>query len=464
MILEIALSPEVRGVVAALHAAGGHPLVVGGRVRDALAGLPLEDVDLEVYGLSAEAIEEVLKRSGKVHAVGKSFGIFKLALNQEILDVALPRRESKTGRGHRGFMVEADPSMTPQEAAARRDFTINAMAWDPVSREVLDFFGGLDDLKQRRLRHTSPAFVEDPLRVLRGMQFAARFDLNPDETTLRLCAELFREYDTLAIERIWGEWWKWAAKASRPSAGLRFLRDSGWRLAYPELAALEGCPQEPDWHPEGDVWTHTLLVVDEAAAIAARDDLGEEDRGVLVLAGLVHDLGKPETTLVENGRIRSPGHTATVHIFQRFLQRIGAPSRLSDRVIALSREHLCYLDFSGSARQVRRLARRLGEGGETIQNLARLTEADHGGRAPLPKGLPAAVADLLRIAQDVAAIDAVPKPLLLGRHLIPCGIPPGPAMGECLKAAYEAQLDGAFDSLEGGLNWVRTHFPELMGG
>lgn len=458
--LNLDLSAGVREVIAALRAAGGRSLVVGGGVRDALMGRPGKEWDLEVYGLSPPAIEGILGTFGKVHAVGKSFGILKLALSGETIDVALPRRESKTGRGHKGFLVEADPRMTPREAASRRDFTINAMAWDPETAEILDFFGGLQDLQDRRLRHVGPAFAEDPLRVLRGVQFAGRFGMHGDPATLALCSELFAEYDSLPGERVWGEWWKWASRSTVPSAGLRFLRDGGWRTAYPELAALEGCPQEPEWHPEGDVWTHTLLVVDEAASIASRDQLGEADRAVLVLAGLIHDLGKPETTFVDNGRIRSPGHGATVHTFRNFLARLGAPAWLAERVIALAREHLSYLDFSGTGRQVRRLARRLAEGGETILMLARLTEADHGARPPLPKGLPEEMAALVQAARDLEAADSVPPPLLQGRHLLDLGMAPGPAMGECLRAAYDAQLDGAFDTLEEGLVWIRTHIPQ----
>lgn len=452
--LTLPLEPGVQRLLAAIRAAGGRPLVVGGAVRDAVLGLVPKDVDVEVYGLPADPLAAALAGVGKVNAVGKSFGVLKVTFDGATIDVALPRRENKQGRGHKGFMVAPDATMTPAEAAARRDYTINAMAWDPATEELLDFFGGQDDARRRVLRHVGPAFAEDPLRVLRGMQFAARFDCTVDPATAELARTLAPEYGDLPVERVWDEWWKWASKSARPGAGLRFLEACGWMAHYPELVALDGCPQEPEWHPEGDVLTHTALVTDAAAAVAVRDGLAAEDRGVLVLAALVHDLGKPETTAVTDGRIRSIGHTNTRETFRAFLARVGAPARVVERVVALCVEHLVHIGFSGSARQVRRLATRLGAAGETIATLARLVEADHDGRPPLPGGLPDDMRALLDVAREVSAAETAPVPLLLGRHLIEMGVAPGPAMGRWLQAAYEAQLDGAFDTLDGARAWI----------
>lgn len=452
--LTLPLEPGVQRLLAAIRAAGGRPLVVGGAVRDAVLGLVPKDVDVEVYGLPADPLAAALAGVGKVNAVGKSFGVLKVTFDGATIDVALPRRENKQGRGHKGFMVAPDATMTPAEAAARRDYTINAMAWDPATEELLDFFGGQDDARRRVLRHVGPAFAEDPLRVLRGMQFAARFDCTVDPATAELARTLAPEYGDLPVERVWDEWWKWASKSAHPGAGLRFLEACGWMAHYPELVALDGCPQEPEWHPEGDVLTHTALVTDAAAAVAVRDGLAAEDRGVLVLAALVHDLGKPETTAVTDGRIRSIGHTNTRETFRAFLARVGAPARVVERVVALCVEHLVHIGFSGSARQVRRLATRLGAAGETIATLARLVEADHDGRPPLPGGLPDDMRALLDVAREVSAAETAPVPLLLGRHLIEMGVAPGPAMGRWLQAAYEAQLDGAFDTLDGARAWI----------
>lgn len=453
----IDLPADVGAVVDALAARGGRALLVGGLVRDALLGIDADkDIDLEVFGLPEEAIAEVLGRFGRVHEVGKSFGVFKLRLESASeLDVSLPRRESKRGRGHRGFDIESDPSLSPREAATRRDYTVNAMSWDPRTGEVLDFFDGRGDLRRRVLRHTSPRFAEDPLRVLRGFQLAARLDFTIDPATAVFASPLAAEYDTLAPERIWGEWEKWASRGRRPSAGIDVLKRTGWLSLYPEIAALEGCPQDPEWHPEGDVYTHTLLVLDAAARIAARDALSSADRTVLVLAALCHDLGKPETTIIENGRVRSPGHADRGSTLESLLARLAAPERISRRVLALSRFHLAHLGFEGSKRHVRRLARALELEGETIPMLARLVEADHDARPPLPGGLPASMRLMLDVAHEVDVENAAPRPLLQGRHLLELGCAPGPRMGELLTAAYEAQLDGHFGDLDGALTWAR---------
>jgi tRNA nucleotidyltransferase (CCA-adding enzyme) len=290
------------------------------------------------------------------------------------------------------------------------------------------------------------------------MQFAGRFRLRAASATVELSRELFDEYDTLAIERVWAEWYKWAAKSAQPSLGLLYLEQCGWRKAYAELEALQECPQDPEWHPEGDVWTHTLLVTDAAASIAGRDGLVDDDRGVLVLAALTHDLGKPETTVVDGCRVRSPGHTDRLQTYERFLARIGCPRGIAERVVVLARHHMTHLDFAGSPRHVRRAARSLGEGGETIEMLARLVEADHSARPPLPGGMPEKMANMLEEARALAASESAPEPLLMGRHLLELGVLAGPGMGEILKAAYEAQLDGAFQVLEEAKVWVRKEF------
>ncbi len=456
----ITLGPTPKAVVDALTVRGGRPIVVGGAVRDALLGLEAGDLDIEVYHLDVDAVASALEAGQLgVHAVGRAFGVLKATGPDGVtVDVALPRRENKEGRGHRGFVVTPDPAMPFAEAAARRDFTINALGWDPVGNELLDPHGGEEDLERRVLRHVGPAFAEDPLRVLRGVQLAARFELDAASETVTLCRALRDEYVELAAERVWAEWWKWATLARSPSRGLTLLAQCSWRALYPELEALEGCAQDPEWHPEGDVWTHTLLVCDAAAAIAERDALEPEARGVLLLAALTHDLGKPATSFVDqDGRVRSPGHAQASETYAAFLHSIGAPAALCRRVIALDECHLDHLGFQGTARAIRRLARRLGEkGGETIESLLRLVEADANGRPPLPGGLPDAARRLKERAEEIRLADAVPQRILLGRHLLVEGHAPGPALGVLLDAAYEAQLDGHFDTLEGALAWVRS--------
>lgn len=456
------LERALADLCALVRDAGGEALLVGGCVRDAALGLPAKDLDVEVYGVAPARLLDRLAARFSIDLVGHVFGVVKV--HGLPIDVAIPRRESKAGLGHGGFEILSDPAMTLEEAAARRDYTINAMAYDPGSGEIIDHYGGLRDLEARVLRHTTEKFAEDPLRVLRGLQLAGRFDLRAAPETVELARGLLPELPTLPLERVWGEWHKWAVRSLRPSAGLAFLRQCGWHAAWPGLAALEGCPQDLVWHPEGDVWTHTLLVVDEAVRLAERDRLTEEDRAVLVLAALCHDLGKPEATTIDGGRVRSPGHADRSEPAERFLDRIGAPPRCRERVLALCRHHLTHLDFAGSAAHVRRLARALGEAGESIRMLAWLVEADHSGRPPLPKGLPAGMSRMLEVARAVAAADAAPRPVLLGRHLLELGLEPGPRMGEILRAAYEAQLDGVFETVEGGRAWALGRFPEDLAG
>src|SRR5436190_5217880 len=188
--------------------------LVGGCVRDWLLQVPTKDYDIEVFGLGYQDLAQALEQWGKVDFVGRSFGVVKLTLpSRRVYDFSIPRRDSKTAPGHKGFEVRFDPALTPAEAAARRDYTINSLMFDPRSNQLLDFFGGRNDLETRILRHTSAAFPEDPLRVLRGMQFAARFELTAAEETTTLARSIKSTYRELAKERVRDEWFKWAQKS-----------------------------------------------------------------------------------------------------------------------------------------------------------------------------------------------------------------------------------------------------------
>lgn len=431
-----------------LKAAGGRVLAVGGAVRDALLGRPAHDLDLEVYGLAPERLRALLAEDFELDLVGQSFGVLKI--RRLPIDVAIPRRESKRGLGHKGFEIHSDPSLSEAEAATRRDFTINAIAWDPVSGEVLDPAGGARDLAAGVLRHVSEKFSEDPLRVLRGVQLAARFELAVAPETVALCRTI--EPEGLAQERVFEEWRKLVVQGRRPSLGLDFLRASGWVRHSPELAALIDCPQDPEWHPEGDVWTHTLHVMDAFAD----ERLGDEREDLVVgFACLCHDFGKPATTEIEGGRVRSPGHEAEGEAPTRaFLARLTREEGLADAVVPLVREHLkpiqLYRERAGAA-AVRRLARRVGR----IDRLVRVARADHRGRPPRPfDGFPAGDWLLAR-AERLAVAAAAPRPIVMGRHLIELGLEPGPHFAPLLEACFEAQLDGRFADLEHGLAYAR---------
>ncbi len=433
--------------------------LVGGCVRDSLLGKPVKDFDVEVFGVDYPELVAGLKRWGRVDLVGKSFGVAKLSgPDREQFDFSIARRDSKTAPGHKGFSIDLDPSLEPKDAAARRDYTVNALMFDPRSGEVLDFFGGQRDLAAGILRHTSDAFTEDPLRVLRGMQFASRFGLVGAPETLALCRSIRHTHSELPPERLREEWFKWASRSVKPSLGLRFLAESGWIENYPELEAMMRTPQDPEWHPEGDVFIHTGHCLDALVGLEEWQTAHETGRIVLSLAVLLHDVGKPQVTheAERHGRIRivSPGHEEVgVSIAERFFNRLGLPNVLRDRVPPLIRNHMvCHTNWSSHA--VRRLARRLEP--ENIADLCTVMTADHMGRPPKPAIVPEGVVELLQRAHELQVKDSSPKPVLLGRHLLELGWKPGEAMGEMLKTAFEAQLDGAFHDVDGAVAWVKA--------
>ena len=458
------LPPDLRAMLDAVRRVG-RPRLVGGGVRDWLLGIAPKDFDVEVAGVDFEALHRALGPFGSTDVVGRSFGVIKVRSRAtgEEYDFSLPRRESKTGAGHRGFAVEPDPALSDADAAARRDFTVNAIALDPFSGEIIDPHGGRRDLAARVLRHTSAAFVEDPLRVLRAFQLAARFDFALAGETATLCRTIASTFPELPLERVWGEWEKWATKSTRPSRGLAVLEETGWLRHFPEVAALRGTPQEPEWHPEGDVFTHTQHCVD---ALVALDDWRASDasrRRRLMFGVLAHDFGKPPTTarVEKRGQLRwtSPGHEATGGpLAQNFLRRIGAPLELDAPVSALVVHHLAHhhgaAEFTDTS--VRRLARKLAPA--TIDDLAVVMRSDANGRPPLPSAeVHVRIDELVAKAHALELAARAPKPIVLGRHLIELGMKPGPEFKPIIDAAFEAQLDGAFSDEAGGVAWVTAH-------
>jgi tRNA nucleotidyltransferase (CCA-adding enzyme) len=445
------MDAEIRAILAAIATAGGAPYCVGGAVRDAVAGHAFKDIDVEVFGLLADALIDILKRFGQVDTVGMAFGVIKLTTQQGDYDFSLPRRDNKRGQSHRDFTIEVDLAMTVEEAAARRDFTMNSMAL-AIDNTLLDPFHGRADMQAKILRHTSAAFAEDPLRVLRGMQFAARFGMTLAPETAQLAAALKSEYPALSIERVWGEWEKWAAGGKYPAKGLEALEQSGWLALYPELAALRGVQQDPEWHPEGDAWVHTKWVTDAAARIADREALPRDERVALLLGALCHDLGKAVTTVFARGRWRSPGHDeAGARLARTFLASIGAPDKVIGKVTELTLHHMAHLYGVPNARVARRLGAKLTH--VTPYLLGLVMEADHSGRPPLAPHMPVAATKLVALMEQEAGRS---KPLLMGRHLLELGLKPGPALGALLQEAFEAQLDGAFADVAEGIAWLRA--------
>ena len=431
----------------AIRDSGGRALLIGGCVRDALMGVKPKDWDLEVYGVAPERLREILDRFGSVNVVGEAFTVYKLGSD---VDVSLPRRERKSGRGHRAFVIEGDPSMSFADASRRRDFTINAILQDPLTGEIIDPFGGQRDIEQGVLRAVSAeTFVEDSLRVLRAAQFAARFEFRVEPETVELCRSI--DLSDLPAERIWGELEKMLLRAQRPSVGLGWLHALGvLEKLFPEIQALIDVPQDPEWHPEGDVFVHTRLTVDQARQ--SIDSLPYPRQVTVMLAALAHDFGKPATTEFIEGRLRSRGHEAAgVPPTESFLTRINVHTidgyDVRSQVISLVREHLKPGEFYKKQDEVgegafRRLARRCEP-----DLLYRVAKADSLGRnapwVPQEKWYGSEAQEwFIQRARELDVEQRAPEPLLLGRHLLALGLEPGPRIGEITSAVYEMQLDG----------------------
>ena len=433
-------------------AAGGRALIVGGWVRDRLMGHASKDIDVEVFGIDAARLKEMLETIAPVNTVGESFTVYKVAG----LDVSLPRRESKTARGHRGFAVTGDPALSIREAARRRDFTINAISWDPLTHEYVDPFDGRGDIDARVLNAVDPRrFPDDSLRVLRAVQFAARFEFALDPGTRELCRRI--DLDDLPAERVWGEIEKLLLKAVRPSIGFALALDLGVvERLFPELDALVGCPQEAEWHPEGDVWIHTLLVLDQARQRI--DGLDYPQQVAVMLGALCHDLGKPPTTAFVDGRVRSLEHEEEgIAPANALLDRLNVHSvqgyDVRRQVLGFVANHLKPGMFAKAQPPVgdgafRRLAQKVD-----LELLAIVAKADCEGRGG---GFDCSAMDwFLARARQLGVEHAPPEPLVKGRHLIEMGVQPGPALGDVLRHVYERQLDGGVATFDEALALAR---------
>jgi len=442
--------------------AGGRALLAGGWVRDFARGVDSVDYDIEVYGLEAPVLRSLIEAHGKVDAVGEAFTVYKVRLRDRerrksfVVDVSLPRRESKTGRGHRGFVIEGDPWMSFEDAARRRDFTINAMMYDPLADDILDPYGGREDMSRKVIRVVDPTtFVEDSLRVLRAMQFAARFEYSIDAATIELCRAI--DLSDLPAERIWAEVEKWLVQSRRPSLGLRAARDLGvTEKLWPEIHALIDCPQDPIAHPEGDVFIHTGMVLDEARKLI--DDLPRPKQIGVMLAALCHDLAKPYTTKVESGRIKAREHEMMgVAVTERFLDRL--------KLFTLDnydarRQTLALVELHAVPHQWFKTPEAITDG--MFRRLALKTELDLLYRVALADCLgrkgdfkPEAEEWFIARARSLGVEERPPKPLLMGRHVLDLGLQPGPQVGEITRAVYEMQLDGEIAALDDAIEAAR---------
>ena len=441
----------INSILAEIRREGGRGLYVGGTVRDRYMGVESKDIDVEVYKLSLDKLQEILSRYGSVDIIGRSFGTLKIhGLN---VDFSLPRTDNKKGKGHKGIEVKVDPFLSYKDAAERRDLTMNAMWYDPLTEEEADYFDGKKDIDAKVLRATDPyTFLEDPLRALRVVQFASRFEMWPDAQLSGLCK--WADLSELSSERIFEEFKKLLEKGKRPSIGLSFMRRTDMLRFFPELKALVGCEQEYEWHSEGDVWSHTLLVTDEARLMS--------DNFTLVMAALCHDFGKPLTTKFMDGRIRSLEHEEKgVEPTEAFLNKMKAPLDFIKAVSTIVRHHLSPHDFyknGASPRAFRRLARKLAEAGLTLQDLEKMGRADHYGRRTpdaVMRDYPAGdwflqMADKL----DITTIQKASNDVCLGRHLIARGLKPGKEFGPILDRCREIQDETGLRDVEAILQIV----------
>jgi len=452
----IPLSPPLVRLVEHLSHHGIKPIFVGGFVRDFFTGHTTSDLDIELYGVtSLETLEVLLRPFGKLGLYGKSFGVLKLNYEGYSIDFSPPRTESKSGFGHKGFELEWFSDLDFSTAARRRDFTINAIGYDPLTHTLLDPFGGVEDLKAKRLKCVdSETFIDDPLRVLRAVQFAARFELTCDKNLLALCRQMIANgaLRELPKERIFEEFKKLLLQSNRPSIGMALLRDMGGLGFFSPLDRLEETPQEKDSHPEGSVWIHTLMALDSMASLRCgewRDDI------VLMLAVLLHDIGKPDTTIYADGILNAPKHAEIgAEMAQGWLERVTEDKTLISRILPLIRYHgwprKLYRSNALDS-DILRLSTYV-----CIRDLILVAKADFFGRAfvgDIPEHFEAGEW-LYERASALGVLVEPPAPLLMGRDLIALGMPPSEAFKSILNDAYDAQLNQLFCTRNQALEWL----------
>ncbi len=449
----------VKEISAILRLKDAKAIVVGGSVRDHFLKLTIKDYDIEVYGLKrVEELEDILKEYGSVNLVGKSFGVLKFRYDGEEYDFSFPRREKKTGVGHRGFDIYCDGSLSFKEASLRRDFTINAMGYDIEKDEFLDPYDAKKDMRDKTLRHIdSKTFIEDPLRVYRAVQFCARFQYRLASETFELCLSMVEQgmLDELPKERVYEEFKKLLLKSSKPSIGFELMRKLGIvKRYYPEFDAIIDVPQSKKWHPEGDVWVHTLMSVDMMVALKT----GEDKRDLKMMLGvLCHDFGKATHTQIQPDRISAIGHErAGVKPTERFLYRLTNEHDFIKSILLLVEYHMSpsnYFRNGAKASAIRRLSTKVN-----IEELVTIARADFLGRMTEASlsGNYEAGDWLLRKAKELDVYTKPLKPLLQGRDLIALGYEPSKKFKEMLKSVYLNQIEGNISTKEEAIEHINS--------
>jgi tRNA nucleotidyltransferase (CCA-adding enzyme) len=445
---------------------GFEPVLIGGCVRDKFMEIDPKDIDIEVHGCTVEQLDKILSRLGKVDSVGKSFGILKFKKDNLECDFSVPRKENRLGVGHKDFEVSFEP-MTKEEAALRRDFTWNALGFDPINNILFDFFNGLEDLQNGIIRHTSDKFKEDSLRVLRGLQFQSRFGFTVAPETFEVMREMSEELKHLPKERLSEEFMKWAIKGKHPELIFDFLRESGSMVVIPELGLLKDTEQDPIWHPEGDVEKHTQLTMKRMLSICEREGIVEDERAKFMFTMLLHDIAKPQTTEHEEkgGRIcvTSKGHEGLGAVMaEEILNRIGIKPVLVEQIVKLIKFHLAHVNIfsinglSSRKKALLRLSKNIHP--STIKDLLFVIEADALGRDNVDEErilkVRTEIEEVWNLAKTLHVTTEQRKSILMGRHLIEIGMKPGLKFGEILKKADEAQDNLEFTTLKGAKLWL----------
>jgi tRNA nucleotidyltransferase (CCA-adding enzyme) len=429
--------PNLDTILHALQQQGAQAYLVGGSVRDIILQLPIKDLDIEVHGIELEPLRQLLEQFTPVDLVGKSFGVLR-SFDMPV-DWSLPRSDA----AGRKPVVHIDTSLTIEEALKRRDLTMNAMAINLHTHEFIDPFNGLQDIENNVLRSPDPYFfVQDPLRFFRVIQFISRFEMTPDEELTALCKKM--DLTAISRERIEQEFEKLMLLSKKPSLGLRWYQSIGrLKELLPELAILEKVPQEPAWHPEGDVFEHTMQAVDIAATNTGLD---RTTKLKLMYGVLCHDLGKATTTRMIDGRLRSYEHEIKgVPLAQSLLKRFTDNHELINTVSALVRHHMSpgmFVKHNATPRAYKRLAIQLNNHAN-LELLSLLADADRRGRQVdrhIPKDRDAEIVIFAERAREYGVIDKPEDAVVLGRDLLSM-VEAGPLLGKLVKRAYEIQIE-----------------------
>ncbi len=428
-------------IASAVSFAGGQTYYVGGFVRDQIIGRENKDIDIEVHGIPPHVLIDILGNIGEPLMMGASFGI--IGMRHYEIDISMPRSGNRVNENAGDFETFADPFIGPEKAAARRDFTMNAMMQDVLSGEILDFYGGLDDLHRRLIRHVDDkTFAEDPLRVFRAAQFAARFDFEIAEDTQELSSKI--DVSKISSERIMGELEKVLLKSKCPAVFFAYLRKmkqlSCW---FPEAEALIGVEQNPVYHPEGDVWNHTMQVLDQAAAL--RDEASESLW--FLLSALCHDMGKAITTTFDEERIHAYGHDREgVKPVQRFLDRITNEEKLIKYVLNMTELHM-QPNQKYDNRAHKKAFFKMFDASICPADLLLLAKADSLGRSAPDTDTTRLIerySETEKFLRDMLAEynELMSRPYLMGRDLLEAGVEPGPQIGKALEFAHKLRLAG----------------------